>query len=87
METKLTFNLKLTNGETVTQEIGYPGAPEDAPAAINQMFAQYAQIGMVVRVGARFTLTPASQITKVEVDIPSIILSSTEEVKRNGLIL
>ena len=85
MESKLNFEILTIDGEVLEQEIGCP--PEQAEAAIKQMLAQYAQVGMLRKQGDRYTLLMANQIARVDVSVPSVIVSSVDEMKKSGIIL
>ena len=85
MENKLKFEIQTIDGGVLEQEIGCP--PEQAEAAIKQMLAQYAQVGMLRKVGDQYTLLMANQIARVIVNVPSVIVSSVDEMKKSGIIL
>lgn len=92
MESKLKFSVTLVNGDEREHEISVrppedPSIPMEAAImeAINQMFAQFSQIGAVKKEGDVFTLIPAHQIAKVTVVRPAILIAGVNEAPSTKL--
>ena len=86
MEIKLAFEITLVSGEQTKQELSFPADPSkpfdaQAKAWMQQMLAQYAQVGMVRQPEpGTFVLLCPSQIAMVEVTLPSIVIASAGEI-------
>lgn len=80
METSLHFVVTKVDGSQVTQDIKCPA--DAAEAAINQMMAQYSQLGMLKKEGGKYSLLPSSQIAFVEVEVSSILVASPSDTVR-----
>ena len=80
METNLHFVITKVDGTTVEQDMKCPADAVDA--AINQMMAQYSQVGMLKKEGNRFTLLPRNQIALVEVELSSLVVASPSDTAR-----
>jgi hypothetical protein len=80
METNLHFVVTKTDGTQVTQDIKCPN--DASESALNQMLAQYAQIGMLKKDGTKYTLVPASQISLVECELPTIVLADPSDAAK-----
>jgi hypothetical protein len=86
MEIKLSFKLTLASGEETVQEVSLPADPNkpfdaQAKAWMQQMFAQYTQVGMIRQPEpGTFVLLCPSQIAMVECSLPNIVIASAGEV-------
>ena len=80
METNLHFVITKTDGTTVEQDIKCP--TDAADAAVNQMMAQYAAVGMLKKEGSKYTLLPRNQIALVEVEVSSLVIAAPSETAR-----
>lgn len=88
MEIKLSFKITFVSGEQTTQDITVPADPSkpfetQARALMQTMLGQYTNVGMLrqPKPGSYMLLCP-SQIAIVEVEMPSIILASENEVPK-----
>jgi hypothetical protein len=80
METQLVFKIVKKDGEELEQVINCP--PEHAESIVNQMLAQYAQVGMMRKSGNKFLLLCCGEIAYVEVELPSVVIASADEAEK-----
>jgi len=80
METSLHFVITKIDNTTVEQDIKCPA--DAAEAVVNQMMAQYSQVGVLKKEGNKYTLLPCSQIALVEIELPSLVIASPSDTAR-----
>jgi hypothetical protein len=80
MEANLQFNITLVDGTRVEQNMGVP--PDKIEALIQQVFAQYSQVGVLKKEGNKFSFIPAPQIRLVEIEIPTILTAVPGDAER-----
>lgn len=80
MEINLHFVITKVDRTIIEQDIKCPS--DAAESAINQMMAQYSQVGMLKKEGNKYTLLPASQIAFVEVELSPFVVASPSEAAR-----
>lgn len=80
METNLHFVVTKIDGTIVEQDINCPA--DAADAAINQMMAQYSQVGMLKKEGNKYTLLPRNQISLVEVELSPLVVATPSDTAR-----
>jgi hypothetical protein len=80
METSLHFVITTVEGNLLTQDIKCPS--DAAEAAVNQMMAQYASVGMLKKEGNKYSLLPSNQISFVEIELSPLVVASPSETAR-----
>ena len=80
METNLHFIVTKVDGSQVMQDIKCP--TDVVEGAMNQMLSQFAQVGMLKKEGAKYTLLPASQIALVECELPTIVIAAPSDTAK-----
>lgn len=80
METNLHVILTLVDDSQVTQDILCP--PETAQNVMNQLMAQYSQVGLLKKDGEKFVLYPSHRIKLVECELPSLVIAGPTDAAR-----
>ena len=80
MDTNLHFVITKVDGSEVIQDIKCPSNAVEA--AMNQMFSQFSQVGVLKKDGTKYTLVPSSQIQLVECDVPTIVIAGPSETAK-----
>lgn len=80
MDVSLHFVITKVDGSQVTQDIKCP--QDAAEQAMNQMLAQYSQVGMLKKDGTKYMLLPSSQIALVECELPTIVIAGPSDTAK-----
>jgi hypothetical protein len=81
METNLHFVVTKVDGAQILQDIKCPA--ESADTAMNQILAQYSQIGLLKKEEeGYYTLLPSSQIAFVECRMSSLVIATPNDTPK-----
>jgi hypothetical protein len=79
-EANLHFVITKVDGTQVTQDFNCPS--DAVEGVMNQMLAQFSQVGMLKKDGTKYTLLPASQISLVECELPTLVIAGPSETAK-----
>jgi len=82
---KLDFKLTLRDGTKEEQDVTVPA--DAAESMVVKTLMQYASVGMLKRDGNKFFLVCASEISRAEVEIPSILVANLNEIQANSKLI